>query len=155
MINSLCIEAPLPRLGVHRHVPRQSRPTSRHYELSWNSCAREEQLLLNSRLSAYGQSNIKNLANQAISNAWPTTGNRPGYIESCASGHYNTTNLIHVAPAPDVNDQTETDKGRQNRRSTVTQKRQRNPDNREKSDNHRHIHDQVKEINPDDTHDNE
>jgi hypothetical protein len=65
MINSLCIETPLPCLAAHRHVSRQSRPTSRPHELSWNSCAREEQLLLNSRLSAYGQSNIKTLANQA------------------------------------------------------------------------------------------
>jgi len=36
--------------------------------------------LLNSRLSAYGQSNIKNLAIRAIANAWPSTGKRPGYI---------------------------------------------------------------------------
>ena len=110
--------------------------------------------MLNSRLSAYGQSNIKNLANQATCYAWPATGNRPVYIESCASGHYSTTHLIHVAPAPNVNDQTDTDKGRQYRKSTVTQKWQWNSDDREEPDNHRNIDDHVKEKHPDNAHNN-
>jgi hypothetical protein len=69
--------------------------------------------LLNSRLSAYGQSKIKNLANQATLQVGRPRVNDPGTLNSCASAHYNTAHLIHVAPAPDINDQTETDKRRQ------------------------------------------
>src|SRR5688572_33023266 len=113
MISSLCIETPRPGLGAHRHVPRQSHPTSRHNELSWNSlCPRgatfaqlAPQRLRSIKHQNVGESGQLRLARPRVID--------PGTLNSCASGHYSTTLLIHVAPAPNVDDQTETNKCRQ------------------------------------------